>query len=563
MPGMKIVVIGGVAAGPKAAARARRLAPDAEITILERGNFVSYAACGIPYLVSGETPDLKDILSTPVGVVRDAGFFKAVKDIRVLTGKEAVALDRGKKQVIVKDRISGYEEIYPYDKLVLATGASAVKPKIDGIDLKNIFLLRQPPDVIRVLEALEEKPQTAVIIGAGLIGLEMAEALTMQGLEVTVVEALGQILPGLLDWEMAAMLQRHVKGEGVKIRTAEKVSRCEGGPEGKVARVITDKGAYAADLVIAAVGVRPEVGLARDAGLELGGTGAIKVDQFMRTSDEDIYAGGDCVENFHRVLGRAVYVSSGQMANVHGRIIGTNITGGRAVFQGMVGTAVAQVFGYTVGSTGLTEAAAASEGHEVVTALAPGLDKAHYYPGAKFMGVKMVADCPTGRLLGVQIVGPGDGAKRLDVAATALTMCATVENLVQLNLGYSPPFSTAIDALVQAAQVVENKMTGVAKALSPGEVEALTRRGEDFMLLDVRTLQEFREVRLKHPKAFAMPLGKLREKAADLPKDKLYIPFCKFSMRGYEAQKILEGLGFKKVKFLDGGLVHWPYELEK
>ena len=563
MPGIKIVVIGGVAAGPKAAARARRLAPDAEITILERGNFVSYAACGIPYLVSGETPDLKDILSTPVGVVRDAGFFKAVKDIRVLTGKEAVALDRGKKQVIVKDRISGYEEIYPYDKLVLATGASAVKPKIDGIDLKNIFLLRQPPDVIRVLEALEEKPQTAVIIGAGLIGLEMAEALTMQGLEVTVVEALGQILPGLLDWEMAAMLQRHVKGEGVKIRTAEKVSRCEGGPEGKVARVITDKGAYGADLVIVAVGVRPEVGLARDAGLELGGTGAIKVDQFMRTSDEDIYAGGDCVENFHRVLGRAVYVSSGQMANVHGRIIGTNITGGRAVFQGMVGTAVAQVFGYTVGATGLTEAAAASEGHEVVTALAPGLDKAHYYPGAKFMGVKMVADCPTGRLLGVQIVGPGDGAKRLDVAATALTMCATVENLVQLNLGYSPPFSTAIDALVQAAQVVENKMAGVAQGLSPGEVEELTRRGEDFMLLDVRTLQEFREVRLKHPKAFAMPLGKLREKAADLPKDKLYIPFCKFSMRGYEAQKILEGLGFKKVKFLDGGLVHWPYELEK
>jgi NADPH-dependent 2,4-dienoyl-CoA reductase/sulfur reductase-like enzyme/rhodanese-related sulfurtransferase len=563
MPGMKIVVIGGVAAGPKAAARARRLAPEAEITILERGNFVSYAACGIPYLVSGETPDLKDILSTPVGVVRDAGFFKAVKDIRVLTGKEAVALNRGQKQVIVKDRVSGYEEVYPYDKLVLATGASAVKPKIDGIDLKNIFLLRQPPDVIRVLEALEEKPKTAVIIGAGLIGLEMAEALTVQGLEVTVVEALGQILPGLLDWEMAAMLQRQVKGEGVKIRTAEKVSRCEGGPEGKVARVITDKGAYGADLVIVAVGVRPEVGLARDAGLELGGTGAIKVDQFMRTSDEDIYAGGDCVENFHRVLGRAVYVSSGQMANVHGRIIGTNITGGRAVFQGMVGTAVARFFGYTVGCTGLTESVAACEGHEVVTALAPGLDKAHYYPGAKFMGVKIVADRPTGRLLGVQIVGPGDGAKRLDVAATALTMCATVENLVQLNLGYSPPFSTAIDALAQAAQVVENKMAGVAQALSPGEVEELTRRGEDFMLLDVRTPQEFREVRLKHPKAFAMPLGKLREKAADLPKDKLYIPFCKFSMRGYEAQKILEGLGFKKVKFMDGGVVHWPYELEK
>lgn len=562
---LKIVVVGGSAAGPKAAARARRCDPQADITILERGDFVSYAACGMPFLISGETKEIKDLLASPVGVLRDANFFKAVKDIRLLTGKEVVAIDRGAKQVQVRDRATGQGETYPYDKLVLATGAAPVRPPIPGIDLANIFVLRQPQHVLEILAALEKtRPRRAVLIGAGLIGLETAEALLRRGLEVTLIEALDQILPGLLDVEMAAILERYLESNGVRCRTGERVTRFEGAAAGQVARVVTETASYEADLVLVAIGVRPDVSLARQAGLEVGQTGALVVDKYLRTADPDIYTGGDCAESFHRLLGRPVFVSSGQLANVHGRIIGTNITGGQVAYQGMVGTAVAKVFDYTIGATGLTEAVARREGFtDLVTALVPGLDHAHYYPGAKFVGLKVVAEAPGGRLLGVQVVGPGDGAKRLDVAATALTLGADVGALTQLNLGYSPPHSVAIDALINAAQVVENKLTGLAQALSPLEVQKLTEQGEDFMLLDVRTPAEFQEVRLKHPQAFAMPLGKLREKAQGFAKDKLYIPFCKFSMRGYEAQKILESLGFKKVKFLDGGVVHWPFELEK
>ncbi len=563
MAALKIVVVGGVAAGPKAAARARRCDPTAEITILERGDYNSYAACGMPFFIGGEVKEFTDLLASPVGVMRDANFFRAVKDIRLLTGKEVVGLDRQKKQAQVRDRATGGAEVYPYDRLVLATGALPVRPNLPGIDLGNIFVLRNPQHLLDIMEAMEQtKPKRAALIGAGLIGLELAEALVHRGLEVTVIEALDQLLPGLLDVEMAAILEHHLASKGVRCLTGERVSSFEG-IDGRVSAVVTGSGSYEADMVIVAIGVRPNVELARQAGLEVGQTGALAVDQYLRTSDPDIYAGGDCAENFHRLLKRPVFVSSGQLANVHGRIIGTNLTGGQEAFQGIVGTAVNKVFDYTVGTTGLTEAVARREGFaDPVTALVPGLDHAHYYPSANFIGLKMVAEAGSGRLLGVQVVGPGDCSKRLDVVATALTLGADVRALTQLNLGYSPPFSNAIDTLAHAAQVVDNKLSGMAQAVSPLEVQRLTEQGEDFMLLDVRTPAEFQEVRLKHPKAFAMPLGKLREKAAQFPKDKLYIPFCKFSLRGYEAQKILESLGFKKVKFMDGGVVHWPYELE-
>ena len=560
---LKIVVVGGVAAGPKAAARARRLDPRAEITILERGDYISYSACGLPYLISGEVPELKSILATPVGVPRDAEYFRTVKGIEFLTGKEVVSLDRGSKVVAVKDRATGKAEAYPYDKLVLATGASPVRPPWPGIDLAGVFVVRQPRDAVAILQALKEtKPSRAALIGAGPIGLELAEAFVQWGLEVLVIEALEEVLPGALDPEMGALVRRHLESQGVKVHTGERVASLGSGEDGWVARLYTDKGEYPADLVVVAIGVRPNVELARQAGLNIGATGAIAVDKHLRTSDPDIYAGGDCAENFHRLLKRPVFVSSGQLANVQGRVIGTNVAGGQEVYRGMVGTFVAKVFDYTVGATGLTEAAARREGLKVVTALVPGLDHAHYYPEARFVGLKMVAEKESGRLLGVQVAGPGDGAKRLDAAATALTLGATVKEMSQLNLGYSPPYSVAIDLLVNAAQVMDNKLSGVAQALSPREIQELTDAGEDFLLLDVRTPREFREVRLKHPKVFTMPLGVLRHKAPAFPKDRLYIPFCQFSVRGYEAQKILEGLGFTRVKFLDGGVAHWPFELE-
>jgi len=561
---LKIVIVGGVAAGPKAAARARRLDPQAAITILEKGDYISYSACGLPFLISGEIPDVSHLLASPVGVMRDAGYFHDIKNIDFLTGKEVLAIDRAAKTVKVRDLASTREETYPYDKLVLATGALPIRPQVPGIDVENVFVIRQPRDGLAILAALEEhKPKRAALIGAGAIGLEVAEALVDWGVEVTVVEAMESVFPGLLDFEMGALLQRHLESKGIKVRVGEAATSFGSDDNGHLNRVYTSKGEFPAELAVVAIGVKPNVELAKAAGLALGETGALKVDGEMRTSDPDIYAGGDCVEAYHRLLQRPVVISSGQQANIQGRIIGTNLTGGHMVYRGMIGTAVAKVFDYTVGATGLSEAAARQAGFTVETVLGPGLDHAHYLPDALFIGLKMVADKATGRVLGVQVVGPGDGAKRLDVAAAAISLKATVEDFTQLNLGYSPPYSVAIDLLVTAAQVMQNKLTGVAHTLSPLEVQELTDKGGDFMLLDVRTPAEYRRERLKNPHAFAMPLGRLREKAKALPKDKLYIPFCQQSLRGYEAAKILEGLGFKNVKFMDGGVTHWPFELEQ
>lgn len=561
---LKIVVVGGVAAGPKAAARARRCDPRAEITVLEKGQFISYGACGLPYLIGGQVPDMKALLATPVGVMRDPNFFRAVKGVTVLTGKEATEIDRVNRSVKVHDVATSQVETHPYDRLVLATGAVPVRPPLPGIDLKNVHVLRHPGDGLNILASLtENKPRRAVLIGTGAIGLEVAEALVDRGLEVTVVEAMDQVFPGWLDFEMGAILERHIKSKGVQVRTGERVKSFGGNQEGRLEKVYTDKGEYPADLAVLAIGVRPNVELARQAGLEIGQTGAIRVDSYLRTSDENIYAGGDCAEVYNRLLKRPVFISSGQIANVHGRIIGTNITGGQVAYQGMVGTGVAKVFDFTAGCTGLTEAVARKEGYDIETVLAPGPDHANYYPGSKFVGLKMVAERASGRVLGIQVVGPGDAAKRLDAAATAITMGATVSDFTQLNLGYAPPYSTAIDVLINAAWVMENKLTGLARGVSPLEVQDMTAKDEDFMLLDVRSPGEFMEVRLKNPKVFALPLGKLREKAKDLPKDRRYIPFCKLSLRGYEAQKILDGLGFTNVQFMDGGWVQWPYELEE
>lgn len=564
MADFKIVIVGGVAAGPKAAARARRLDPQAEITVLEKGEHISYSGCGLPFLISGEVPEVKSLLSTPVGAIRDAAYFRQVKDINFLTGKEVTAIDRKGRAVEVRDLPSGRRESYPYDKLVLATGALPVRPRLPGIDLGNVFVVRQPRDALGIRGTLEQlRSQRAVIIGAGPIGLELCEALLEWDLEVTIIEAQDQVFPGSLDFEMGAILRRHLESKGVRCRTGESVTSFAAKQGGLLERVHTTAGEYPADLAVLSIGVRPNVELARQAGLTIGPTGAIQVDRYLRTSDPDIYAGGDCAENFHRLLKRSVFVSSGQQANIQGRIIGTNLIGGQATFQGTVGTLVNRIFDYTVGATGLTEAMAHKEGLEVETVLAPGLDHTHYFPGAQFVGLKMVAEKSSGRVLGVQVVGPGDGAKRLDVAAAAITMGAVVEDLTQFNLGYSPPYSVAIDLLINAAQVMQNKLSGLAQALSPLEVQRLTQEGQDFVLLDVRTPAEFKVVRLKHPQTRFLPLDKLREKADQFSRDKLYIPFCQLSLRGYEAQKILEGLGFKKVKFLDGGVVHWPYELEK
>jgi len=558
----QIVVIGGVACGPKAAARARRLDPTAEITIIERGDLLSYAGCGMPYYIQGEIATADELMNTPAGALRDAAFFKNVKDIKVLGRTLAEKIDRERKVVEVIALETGEKSEIAYDKLILAVGADAVMPPFVGSDLKGVFRLNHPHDAEGIKSAVLDGCKRAVIVGAGLIGMEVAEALATHELSVTMVEMMDSVVPAFLDPEIAVHLAKHLKAKGVNLMTGTRVVKLEGDDQGRVTGVVTDNGTVEADLVLVAIGVRPNSKLARDAGLEIGATGAIKVNERLQTSDPDIYAGGDCVESTNRLTGQPCYVPLGSTANKHGRIIGDNVTGGKSTFPGVLGTVIFKAFDFSVGRVGLSEKECMKQGIPCVTALTPGPDRAHYYPTAKPMVLKMISNAETGKLLGIQAVGMGDVAKRIDVVATALSYGAATTDIAELDLGYAPPYSSAVDPLAHAANVIDNKMNGIAKGLSPAQVKMKIDSGEDFVLLDVRSPQEVAAMALKNPRVVNIPLGKLRARLGELPADKEIVAFCKISLRGYEAQRILNGAGFRNVSFLDGGLAGWPYSLE-
>ncbi|MBL7134638.1 MAG: FAD-dependent oxidoreductase [Phycisphaerae bacterium] len=553
---MKVVIVGGVAAGPKAAAKIIRLMPDAEVTILEKGRFLSYAGCGLPYYVSGVIKEQEELMSTPVGVVRDPVFFQKVKNVRVLNQTEAMEIDRTAKRVRAKDLESGKGSWLEYDKLVLATGGRPVVPAIPKVELDNIFTLHGVDDVEGIKAALAEgKARDVVIVGGGLIGVEVTEALVSRGCRATIVEMLPQTL-SILDWEMARLVEQHMESHGVRVLTGTKVEAFEG--SGKVSGARTDKGRLPADMVIMAVGVRPNVDLARAADLEIGSTGAIKVDQQMCTSDPDIYSAGDCVECTDLVTGRACYVPLGSTANKQGRVAAINICGGTDSFPGVLGSTICKVFDHCVGRTGLTEAGARESGYDVVTALAPAPDKAHYMPAAKPLLLKLVADRKTRRLLGAEVAGPGAGDKRIDVAAMAITAGMTVDQLANADLCYAPPYSPAMDNIIAAANVARNKLDGQMTGVTAMEVHQMIEEKRDFVFLDVRSQGEYDQMRL--PGSTLIPLGALRGRLNELPKGKEIVAFCKISLRGYEAALILKAGGFENVRVMDGGLVMWPYE---
>ncbi len=558
--GRKIVVIGGVACGPKAACRAKRLDPSAEVIIVEKGEEISYGACGLPFYLEGEVPNVKDLTTTPVGVVRDVNFFKAVKGVDVLLNTEAVSIDRKKKEVLVRNVKDGSEQTLFYDKLVLATGSSPVRPPIPGIDLAGIHCLKTLTDGVRLKKAIEEAPgKNAVIVGAGLIGMECLEPLLKAGFKVNVVEKLPFVLPALLDEEMAVPLMKHITSKGVTFHLNDGVSSFDG--NGRVQKVKTEKTEIAADLVLLAIGFRPNIKLAQDAGLETSPMG-IKVDAHLRTSDPDIYAGGDCVESYNIVTGRPLYAPMGSTANKHGRVIGNNLAGWNSTFSGICGTGVCNILGFNVARTGLTERDARNEGMEVLTSLCPAPDKPHYMKDAKLIHLKMVAEKYSGRLLGVQILGPGEVLSRVDTAAAILKSGGTVDDCFETDMAYAPPFSPALDNLIVAANVIQNKRDGLIRSYAPSEVKEKLDRGDDFIFLDVRTPKELEQMRLPYENVVHIPLGMVRKKASELPRDKEIICLCKISLRGYEAARMLEAEGFDpdKIWLLDGGLVAWPYE---
>lgn len=558
----KIVIIGGVAAGPKAAARARRVAPDAEITIIEKGGLISYAGCGMPFYLSGEVQKFNHLFETTYGVIRNEEYFWREKGCRVITRTEAKSIDREKKEVQVENLETGEKYALPYDKLVLATGAEPFVPPIEGLDLKGVFKLNHPDDAQKIKEYLGDmEGGEAVIVGAGLIGLETADALMKLHMFCTVVELQNQILPVMLDEDMARVLAKKLTDQGIEFLLGTKVLKLAGDEEGNVTTVVTNDGEIDAELVVVSVGVRPKVDLARQAGITIGATGAIEVNEYLQTNDPDIYALGDCAETTHLVSQKRMFLPMATYANRQGRVVGDNLAGGKSVFSGVLGTSVLHTMGFNVGRTGLGEKQARELGFDIVTAVNHAFDRTHYHPDHGLVLMKLITEAGSGRILGAQALGAGDAVKRIDVVATAISMGATVEQLAEVDLGYAPPFSTPIDLATHTANIVRNKVAGLAKTITVDEVKAKMDRGDDMVLLDVRTEPQFKMRHLKDDRVKLVVLGDLREKLDEVPRDKEIIAICALGTRSYEALRTLMGAGFTNVKYMEGGLQAWPYEL--
>jgi NADPH-dependent 2,4-dienoyl-CoA reductase/sulfur reductase-like enzyme/rhodanese-related sulfurtransferase len=555
---MRIVVIGANAAGAKAASKAKRINPKADVTMIDRGSFISYGACGIPYFVSDTVETVKELMSTPVGVVRDAQFFKKVKGVTVKTHTEVTSIDRESKIVHLLETTSGQKSDLVYDRLIIATGSTPFIPKISNVDLPGILTVKSIEDA-ELLKASAISGSTACIVGGGLIGLETAEALQQKGMQVMIIEMRDQLLPGVLDPEIAFLVEKQLRQQGVTVMTGCTVTGFSG--DTKVETVRIGEQTLPVDLVVLAPGVTPNVELARSSGLNIGVTGAISVDARLCTNDPDIYACGDCCETNHLITGKKVHIPLGSTANKQGRVAGINAAGGEATFAGVIGTSILRVFNINAGKTGLSETEARANGFDVEVVLSPAHDKAHFFPGAKPIVLKLIAERKTGRLLGLQAAGEGAVDKRLDAAATAITFHATAEQLSQLDLAYAPPYSAAMDNLIVAADIMKNKLAGHARGISPQEVKRKFDEEDDFILLDVRSPGEHGEIGIAGAKL--IPLGMLREKLEELPRDKEIITFCKVSLRGYEAQKILDAAGFENTKFMDGGILVWPYPLRE
>jgi NADPH-dependent 2,4-dienoyl-CoA reductase/sulfur reductase-like enzyme/rhodanese-related sulfurtransferase len=561
--GKKVLIIGGVACGGKVAARLRRLDPEAEITVLEKGEFLSYAGCGLPFYVQGIVKEYRDLMSTPIGVIRDAAFFRKVKKVEVLTRHMATRIDRENRKVSAIDLSTGQEKEFPYEELVLATGGSPIRPKLPGVDMNRVYTLWTMDDALAMRAALDSGAiRTAVIIGGGLVGLEVVEALHARGVEVSVVEALDRPLLALFDEEFSGRVRKVLERKGVHFYGGERVTEILG--EGcTLTGVRTNARDLPCDMVLMAIGVMPNTLLANEAGLALGPSGGIAVDHAMRTSDPHIYAGGDCVETFNLLTGKPVRQPMGSTANRQGRVIADAIAGRKTEFKGVLGTAILRLFETTAGRTGLSLEAARDAGFDPISVAIMNSDKPHFMPGSAPVILKIVADRGTGRILGAQAFGPGDVSKRLDTLVAAITGRLTIDDLADADLGYAPPYSTALDPLTHAANALRNKAEGLMKTYSPSELEEKVKRGEDFVLLDVRSPEETQKNgRLPFGNITYIPLGALWEKGADLPKDKEIVAFCKISVRGWDALSILRSHGIENIALLETGVAGWPFQLE-
>jgi NADPH-dependent 2,4-dienoyl-CoA reductase/sulfur reductase-like enzyme/rhodanese-related sulfurtransferase len=549
----RLVVIGGVAAGPKAAAKARRCDPEMEIVIYQEEDEISYAGCGLPYYMSGVIEERDELIS------RTPGQF-ALDGIRILKNRRIEKIDVRNHQVSGRKVGSGETFTDHFDRLVITTGASAIRPKIKGIDLNNIFYLRSIFDADAFTEQIRsESIRNRVIVGGGYIGLEMAESLVRLGKNVTIVEMAPQILT-LFDEDFAGILRQYLEKKGVKIFTSEGIQALRG-KEGKVTHVQTAARELEAEVVLMSLGVRPQVELAKDSGLRIGETGAIWVNERMETSAEGIYSAGDCAETTHLITGKRVWVPLGSTANKQGRVVGVNVCGGNATFPGVMGTTVFKTFDFSVAKTGLSMREAEKEGLHPVQAIVRGYDRAHYYPGGKESTLKVIAEKETGRILGGQAVGEGPSDKFIDILAMALHGRMTCRELALVDLAYAPPFSPALSPVIVAANVLMNKLEGRVEGIQASEVRERMKTSKDsFQLVDVREEDEVKKQRI--PSSIWIPLGELKKRAGELDKKKETAVHCHSGQRSYKAFLKLKHEGFENVKNVDGGILCWCYDTE-
>jgi len=563
MTSRKIVVVGGSAAGPKAASRAKRMDQSADVVLIQREPELSMSSCGYPYYVGGTFDKREQLLSTPVGVVRDVGFFAGAKGVTARVETEVATIDRAAKSVVVRDLRSGAEETLAYDKLILCVGASAKSPPIPGRELSGVTTLHELADADGLKKvAATLKGKSAVVVGAGLIGVETCEALTEVGARVTVVECLPQVL-SFLDPEIAKPVENHIRSKGVEVILNTSVTAFLGENGGLTGVRLSDGRELPCAVAVIAVGVTPNNALARDCGLVVGETGGIVVDDRMRTSDPDIYAAGDCVETVSRITGERTLAPYGDLANLEARVAADNaVLGDATVFPGTIHSGMCKVFAFTAAATGLTESKARARGLDVVTAVNASPDKPGFM-GAKLLISKITADARTGRVLGYQCVGPGDVNRQASEASMAVLAGMTLDDVAVADLPYAPPYCLAIDHFIASAHIAQNKVRGYMRGMTSYELKAKLDRGERPFILDVRSPAEHAEMRLGAGEVL-IPLGQLRKRMGELPADKSaeIVVFCRVSMRGYEAQIVLNAAGWTNVTVLEGGLLAWPFPRE-
>lgn len=534
---MKIVIIGGVAGGMSAATRMRRLDADAEIIVIEKSGHVSYANCGLPYYVGGVIEEEEALLlQTPASL-----HARFRLDVRIAS--EVLAIDPAGKSVEVLNEISGEKYQLSYDKLVLSPGASPVVPPIPGIE--RAMTLRTVEDVEKIFTRVSEQPRSAVVIGGGFIGVEIAENLTHKGIATTVVEASPQLLAPL-DPEMATLVAAEMKRNGVNLHLGVSASEIS-----EKAVKLSNGTEIAAEMIILAIGVRPDIKLAKEAGITIGTRGGIDVDDFNRTSNPDIYAVGDVAEKTDAIDGSSTLVPLANLANRHGRVVADHIAGRSTRPVKTIGTAIVKVFELMIAATGWNEKRLASSGRQYRVIHSHPNSHAGYYPGAKQMSLKMIFDAKTGEILGAQGIGKEGVDKRIDVIATAIRGGITAPELADLELAYAPPFGSAKDAINMLGYISENIMSGLLETAQWSEIDEFVDRG--FQLVDVRTASEYAAGNI--PGAMSMPVDEIRSRVKELTNKDVLVN-CQVGQRGHTAAMLLKELGFNAVN-LDGGYLTW------